>query len=318
MIKMPIPCRRCGSADAEVYIPYARLSLCPECFRDFYVKRIKRTVEEFRMFRTDDRVGVAVSGGKDSTALLHGLKEAFPNMEFVALHVDLGIEGYSEECREKVEKLTEVLDVELEVYDLKEELGFTIDDFKRTIYRRKICSACGTVKRHIFEVLAGRVGVKVLATGHNLDDIVGVMLNNFFSGNWSQLVRLRPVLEPVEPNQTLKVKPLITTPEDENLLYCLYSDLPFREENCPHAHKERISRNREILEFLSKRNPNFRHQMLRNFLKLIPILEEAIEKPKYRRCRICGYPSSSDVCAFCRRVELVRKAKGMNIKTEKA
>ena len=306
--EMPAICSRCHSANAEIHIAYAKLNLCPNCFREYYVNRIRKTVEDFKMFKPKDRVGVAVSGGKDSMALLHALRQAFPAVELIALHVDLGIKGYSEHCRQKVEELTEMLNVKLEVFDLKKELGFSIDDFKKTIYKRKICSACGTIKRHIFEVLAKRAETRVLATGHNLDDVVSVMFNNFFHGNWAQLVRLKPVLEPLTPNQTFKVKPLIKTPENENLLYCLYSNVPFREENCPHAHTERLERNREMLEYLSKDNPNFKYQMLKNFLKLIPILEKHVEKPKLINCKVCGYPSSSEICAFCKRVETVKKA----------
>ncbi|HIE14521.1 TPA: TIGR00269 family protein [Candidatus Bathyarchaeota archaeon] len=304
---MRVLCKRCYSAPAEVIIPYARIRLCSNCFKDFYVKRIKRTVESFKMFKPDDRVGIAVSGGKDSMALLFGLRNAFPAADIVALHIDLGITDYSKHCRKKVEQLTKTLQVNLEVYDLKKELDFSIEDFRTTPYRRKICSACGTIKRHIFEVLAERAETKILATGHTLDDIVSVMLSNFFSANWSQLVRLKPVLEPLMPNQTFKVKPLIKTPENENLLYCLYSNIPFREENCPYAHTERLRRNREMLEYLSKDNPNFKFQALNTFLKLIPILEKHVEQPKLMRCERCGYPSSSPTCAFCRRVEIVKK-----------
>jgi hypothetical protein len=32
-----------------------------------------------------------------------------------------------------------------------------------------------------------------------------------------------------------KVKPLIKCPENENLLYCLYGEIPFREIDCPFA-----------------------------------------------------------------------------------
>ncbi|RLI21114.1 TIGR00269 family protein [Candidatus Bathyarchaeota archaeon] len=308
---MPVKCSKCHSAFAEIRLDYAKLSLCPNCFKEYYVNRVRRTVEKFKMFNPKARVGVAVSGGKDSMALLHSLKNAFPAAELIALHIDLGIKGYSKHCREKVEKLAETLNVELEIFDLEDELDFSIDDFKRTIYRRKICSACGTIKRHLFEVLAERAETKILATGHNLDDVVATMLNNFFNGNWSQLVRLKPVLEPLMPNQTFKIKPLIKTPEAENLLYCLYSEIPFRGANCPHAHTERLKKNKEMLEYLSRDNPGFRHQMLKNFLKLIPVLENAIQKPKLTTCKVCGYPSSNEICAFCKRVEMVKKAKGL-------
>ena len=174
---MPAKCSKCHSASAEIHLDYARLNLCPDCFKEYYVNRIRRTVEEYKMFDSKAKVGVAVSGGKDSMALLHSLKNAFPAAQFVALHVDLGIKGYSQHCREKVEELAKMLDVELEIFSLKDELGFSIDDFKKTIYRRKMCSACGTIKRHLFEVLAKRAETKILATGHNLDDVVATMLN---------------------------------------------------------------------------------------------------------------------------------------------
>lgn len=306
---MPAKCQRCRSGSAEVYIPYVKRSLCPVCFREFYVNRVKRTVEGYRMFKPEDRVGVAVSGGKDSAALIHALNEAFPDASLVALHIDLGIQNYSSHCKIKVEELVKILDVELYVFDLKKELGFSIDDFRMTFYKRKICSACGTVKRHILEVLAERAGTKVLATGHNLDDIVATMLNNFFNGNWAQLVRLKPVLKPIVANQTFKVKPLIKSPENENLLYCLYSEIPFREVNCQNAHIEKLAKDREMLEYLSKNNPGFRYQMLKNFFRLIPILEKNFEKLKLTKCKICGFLSSAEICAFCKRVAMIKNAK---------
>jgi len=302
-------CRKCRSEKAEVHLPYAKLSLCPECFKEFYVNRIRKTVKKFRMFEANNRVGVAISGGKDSSALLHALHEGFPDVELVALHVDLGITHYSPHCRRKAEELAKALNVNLYIFDLEKELGFNISDFQLTHYKRRICSACGAIKRHVFEVLAERADAKILATGHNLDDVVATMLNNFFSGNWSQLVRLKPVLKPLVPRQTVKVKPLIKTPEQENLLYCFYANVPFREIDCPHVHKKGIQRNQETLRHLSKSNPNFLHQTLNNFLELISILEKSMEKPKLKKCKICGFPALAEICAFCKRVKIVLKAK---------
>jgi tRNA(Ile)-lysidine synthase TilS/MesJ len=119
---MPITCGRCHSANAEVQIPYARLSLCPACFVEFYVARVKKTVEEFKMFPENASVGVAVSGGKDSAALLHALRKAYPGVRFAALHINLGIPEYSEHCQFKVEKLVDMLDVELYVFNLSERV----------------------------------------------------------------------------------------------------------------------------------------------------------------------------------------------------
>ncbi len=307
---MPVLCSKCHSANAEVHIPYAKLSLCPKCFLDFYVRRVKRAVEDFGMFKEDDVVGVAVSGGKDSAALLHALRQAYPNLKVVALHVNLGIPKYSAHCQAKVEELTKMLDVELHVFNIVKELGIRISDFRKTVFRKKVCSACGTVKRHVFEDLARKAGVNVLATGHNLDDVAGVMFNNFFYGRWDQLVRLKPVLPPLAEGFASKVKPLIRISENENLLYCLYGDVPFREIDCPYSSGTGVRKRAEILEILSRDNPYFRHQVLNRFLELIPLLENVVSKPALVKCQVCGFPSSSDVCAFCKRVALVKKALG--------
>jgi len=304
---MPVKCRRCRSASAEISLPYARLALCPECFLDYYVRRIKRTVEKYRMFRDDEPVGVAISGGKDSAALLHGLHKAFPNQEFVGLYVNLGILEYSDHCEEKAKEVADLVDVELYVLQLEKEEGIGLKDFRKTVFRKKICSVCGTIKRHAFEELARRAGVKVLATGHNMDDILGFMFNNFFSGQWSQLVRLKPVLPPLTPEMTRKIKPLIKTPEQESLLYCLYAEIPFREMDCPYSRGTKTKERLKMMETLSQYNPNFRHQALRSFLKLSQILERNIEQLEIVPCVNCGFPSLNGTCAYCKRIAYIKK-----------
>ncbi|MBS7620671.1 hypothetical protein KEJ32_00865 [Candidatus Bathyarchaeota archaeon] len=307
---MPIICSKCRSANAEVQIPYAKLNLCPCCFTDFYKARVRRTVEEFKMFREDDAVGVAVSGGKDSAALLHVLRLAYPSLELKALHINLGVPEYSTHCQQKVEKLANMLNVELHVFSLPEELGMGIGDFEKTPFKRKLCSACGTIKRRIFEKLAIKAHVRVLATGHNLEDVAGVMFNNFLYGRWEQFVRLKPVLPPLAKGMASKVKPLIKCPENENMLYCLYNDIPFREIDCPYADEIGVRKRAKILELLSRDNPYFRHQLLNRFLEIMPIVEGVTQKPELGQCKVCGFPSSSEVCAFCRRIAMVKQAIG--------
>lgn len=304
---MPLTCGKCRSASVEVQIPYARLSLCPKCFVDFYLARIKKTVEEFKMFPASARVSVAVSGGKDSAALLHALRKAYPDLKIVALHINLGISEYSDHCQAKVEKLVDMLNVELNIFNLYEELGIKIGDFKKTSFRSKLCSVCGTIKRRIFEEMAVKAKVQVLATGHNLEDVAGVMFNNFLYGRWEQLIRLKPVLPPLAEGMASKVKPLIRSPENENMLYCLYEDIPFREIDCPFSKRTGVRKRTEILETVAKHNPYFKHQLLNRFLELIPLLENVNPKPPLGRCKVCGFPSSSETCAFCKRISLVKR-----------
>jgi len=305
---MPAVCSKCHSAKAEVQIPYAKMNLCPSCFMEFYKARVRKTVEEFKMFKENDVVGVAVSGGKDSAALLHVLRQAYPKLELKALHINLGIPEYSAHCQKKVEKLADMLHVELCIFDLRKELAIGIDDFKKTTFKKRLCSVCGTIKRRIFEELAVKTKVRVLATGHNLEDVAGVMFNNFLYGRWEQFVRLKPVLPPLAEGMASKVKPLIKCPENENLLYCLYGEIPFREIDCPFATGTGMRKRTKILELLSRDNPYFRHQLLNRFLEIMPLVENVAKKTVLGKCKVCGFPSSSEVCAFCRRLSMVKEA----------
>ncbi|MDW8044841.1 MAG: ATP-binding protein [Nitrososphaerota archaeon] len=303
-------CVKCKDRYAEVSVADGRLRLCPECFTDYFERRVREAVEKYHMFNLDERVAVAVSGGKDSGALLRSLRRAFPNLDIVALHINLGIEGYSDHCESKVRALVREEDVDLHVFRLIDE-GFTIDDFRKTIYKNEVCSPCGIVKRHLLDKMALEVGAKVLATGHNLDDVLSTLLHTFFSGDFVQLVRLKPVLIPKHPYQTKKVKPLIKLSEFEDYQYALYTEIPIRTINCPHSIGTKSREGKKILDLLSEGNPNFRYQALSLFLKkLIPMIEDRVERPELRSCIKCGFPSSAEVCAYCKRVEMVKKVGG--------
>ncbi|RLI26264.1 MAG: TIGR00269 family protein [Candidatus Hecatellales archaeon] len=299
-------CRLCGS-EAEHYLPYARLWICSRCFVErFFPNRIRRTVEAYKMLEGSEKVAVAVSGGKDSAALLHSLKEAFPTLRLIAIHLNLGIQGYSEEAQRSVEELCRSLNVELEVYDLKAEEGFTIGDFKATRYGRKLCAVCGVVKRRRLAKIAGRLGVDALATGHNLDDTVESLLAAFTGGDFQQLVRLKPVL-PAQPPFPKKIKPFHRTPEREALLYAEILGLPFNRRRCPHVSGSRSLRGKSLLDLWEAEEPGFKYRLLAAFERLIPLLEPSVAQPEYTYCRVCGLPSSQPLCADCKRIEALKR-----------
>ncbi|MHC1586348.1 MAG: TIGR00269 family protein [Candidatus Hecatellaceae archaeon] len=300
-------CRLCGG-QAEHYFAYARLWLCGRCFTErFFPNRVRRTVETYKMFNPTGRIAVAISGGKDSAALLHSLRQAFPALRLVAVHLDLGIKDYSDNARRSCEELCSLLDVELKVYSLKEAEGFTVEDFKATRYGRKMCSVCGVIKRRRLSRIAAELEVEALATGHNLDDTVEALMATFTAGDFQQLVRLKPVL-PAYRNFPAKVKPLFRTPEAEAKLYVEILGLPFNRRVCPHVSGSRSLKGKRLLDFWEKERPGFKYQLLAAFEKLIPLIEPEIPQPELKVCEICGYPSSASICSDCRRIEAVKRA----------
>jgi hypothetical protein len=57
-------CSKCGGK-AAINMRQHRLALCHEDYLEWLPAQVQRFIEKYKMFRQDDRVLVAVSGGKD-------------------------------------------------------------------------------------------------------------------------------------------------------------------------------------------------------------------------------------------------------------
>lgn len=300
-------CTRCKKEGAVIRIAYSKEYLCRDCFIVFFNHKVKREVEKHKMFREGDVVAVALSGGKDSASLLHSLKSMGLNVELKAIHINLGISGYSDESEKVSRELAKSLDIEFTVYDLRREEGVSVDFFKYTPYKRKICSPCGVIKRRSFEILAKRIGANVVATGHNLDDVVSIFLSNFFSGEFSYISSLVPVQQPLMEGLPRKVRPLIRIPEMEVSLYAFYNNLPVVHKNCPHSSGNTQNRYKKMIALMEEEEPSFKFKVYSVFRKKFqPLIKD--ERP-LTKCARCGLPSSGNICGYCKKIEMLKSVK---------
>ncbi len=279
-------CQRCGS---EPFERFRGGMYCRECFAVKYEGAVESAVRRYRMIGENERVLAAVSGGKDSVAMLsvlEKLKKRF-RFEFSSLFIDLGIGDYTRNSKRIVEDICKKLDIELHVVRLC-DYGFTIDDVSG-----KTCSVCGNVKRYIMNRFARENGFDSVATGHCAEDILSNFLKNLYSGNiqWSE--KQRPRLDGYDRMVT-KIRPLYEMGERENILYVLSRGLPFVEDECPHAPSTIW---KEMVYDIERRIPGFKISVLRNLAR-----ERREDSAEYRYCRICGEITSSDICQFCRNV----------------
>ncbi|MBS7624915.1 MAG: ATP-binding protein [Candidatus Bathyarchaeia archaeon] len=309
-------CKKCGANDAEVYLAYSNLKLCPECFMLLAERKVRNTIETYKMLSKNDNIGIAVSGGKDSATLAYILSRSFEKIPMTLIYIDLGIPDYSQHCLEKVKELSKIIDRDLIVYSLEKELGFRIPDFKSTIYGRKMCSACGTVKRYLFNKITYDLGLTKIATGHNLDDTVEAIFNSYMEGNVGALVRLKPVLPKTHPKMMPKIKPLICLTDMECLLYATYRNLPIRMLECQFAKRSRTIRRKEVLNLLADKIPSFKHTFISShYRRILPLLEKALggqsvgDEMGIFDCPVCGMPTSlrSMPCHFCKIVSLLKR-----------
>lgn len=310
-----VRCMKCREREGELELRYARLVLCSECFTKYYIDRIRKTVEEYKMFEPGERVGISYLADKKSVGLISGLVEAYPDTEFHILYVDLGTSYYTIEGRLPIDQIIEKYNIELHIYSLPSERGYTIEDFRGTKYWRKICSTCGIIKRYYTSYLAKQLGLDVVATPHTLDDVVEILFTLFIDGRFEDIINMKPVKYPEFQNQVRLVKPLIKTYEWEVEKYVDIKGLPYPMTECPLKKGARSTSRKRLLQEFEDREPAFMRKLYRIFMKkLMELIEKEYKPPEIIECRICSGPSLTGICGKCVREVYLKDRKKLDIK----
>jgi len=99
-------CDRCEN-QATYTRKYSGEKLCSNCFSNSILRKTAKTISKYNMIQNNELVAVAVSGGKDSLALLNIINQmaATHNFRIKAITIDEGIPGYRNEALEIVQKL---------------------------------------------------------------------------------------------------------------------------------------------------------------------------------------------------------------------
>jgi uncharacterized protein (TIGR00269 family) len=250
-----------------------------------------------------ERVLVAVSGGKDSLAVWDLLLEL--GYEADGVYVGLGIGSYSDESGEFARAFAADRSLRLREIDLRHDHGYDVPTAARAT-RRVPCSACGLSKRHLFDAAARGGGYDAVATGHNLDDEAAVLFGSTLRWDVDFLARQLPVL-PAGRGFPRKVKPLVRLTERETAAWCVVRGIDYQVEECPMAAGNRHLGYKSVLNDIEQRSPGSKAAFYLNFLhKMAPLLadQRSAVVDTLTPCARCGAPTTGDVCAFCRLVEV--------------
>jgi uncharacterized protein (TIGR00269 family) len=259
------------------------------------------------MFSFDDRIAVAVSGGKDSTSLLHILaktERAHPKSSLVAVTVDEGIKGYRDEALEIAAANCKKLGIDHHVVSFKELYGFTLDEIVAKAQRKgekelTSCAYCGVLRRRALNVAARDVDADKIATAHTLDDEVQTILLNIFRGDVLRLAKEKPVTDEVHPRFVQKVKPFCEIPEKESALYAYVKKIKFQDAPCPYAPEALRNDVRVMLNRMEEKHAGTKFTVFKSIERIRPALDEIAKKADFKECIECGEPASSDLCKAC-------------------
>jgi len=305
-------CRVCGQK-AVVNMRQHKLALCKDHFLEWIPEQTERFIEKYKMFTREEKVLVAVSGGKDSLSLWDILQRL--GVQADGLYICLGIDdqrapigeglSYSSESQRLTEKFAAERSLKLHIVDVQKEYGATIPQFALKSHRGrgKPCSVCGLVKRHVMNRIARDFGYDVLATGHNLDDEAAVLFGNTLTWAGEYLLRQGPVL-PGTPGLARKVKPLCRIYEREMLAYALLRGIEYIYDECPFSFGSTSIYYKQLLNRLESDRPGAKQSFYLSFLEarksgLFAEREEI--QAELHLCPNCGQPTSAPgLCSFCR------------------
>jgi uncharacterized protein (TIGR00269 family) len=252
-----------------------------------------------RIVSPGDHIAVALSGGKDSSALLlvlHRLKATLPGITLTAVTVDEGIAGYREETIDAASELAAGLGVPHHTISFAGLFDEDLDSILRRSQGRP-CTVCGVLRRRAMEIAAMDVGATKIATGHNLDDEAQSVLMNVLRGDKDRFVQDSALGD--SAGFIPRIKPLSTVTEKEVVTYLLvrgfFRDLP----ECPYASGALRHEIKGILTDLEFKWPGTHRALIRSRDSIRTIAAQDDSTGRCGPCRMCGEPSRGEVCRVC-------------------
>jgi uncharacterized protein (TIGR00269 family) len=303
---MSLTCSKCKKP-AITFIRYNGTHLCTNHFIDYFERRIKKDIKKQGKTDSGAKLGVAISGGKDSTVALHIINDIFSkrsNISIVAITIDEGIEGYRPESIICAVNNCKRLGIEHYIVSFKDIVGKTLDEiasFKKDLGE---CSYCGVFRRLCLNKKSNELGVTELITGHNLDDMSQSVLMNFVNGDMQKLTRLGPHKK-IQPGLVPRMLPLRVIPEKEVTLYAILKNIEYYDGECPYSTSALRGTFRDIIDNLEYGHPGTRHSILNSYNSIKDLLLEKYPPVRLNKCVICGEPTSQKVCKACTFKEMI-------------
>jgi uncharacterized protein (TIGR00269 family) len=246
-------------------------------------------------------VAVALSGGKDSSAVLfflHRLLGERRDVRLMAITVDEGIGGYRDTGQARA--IADSMSVPWVTATFAEAYGITLDEIVARKGTGLSCSYCGVLRRALMNRIAREEGVTKFAYGFNLDDEAQSVLMNALRGDADRLTRPMREAEGMVP----RIKPFMYIPEREVALYAFLHVEEFDLAGCPYAGDALRGDVRGILDDYTYRHPATKYSLVN--------LGEALREPAknhtegLRVCERCGEPCGK-ICRTCQILDEVRK-----------
>ena len=295
-------CHKCSN---KAVIDLQHGTLCKSHFISYFEQKVFKTIGKHQLLGRNEKICVAVSGGKDSLTALYLIKKYVKKnnigSEVIALAVDEGIADYREKTIEDLKEFCNEHEVALTIVSNKDEFNFTLDDAYPIINKgtkKKPCHVCGVWRRYLLNKYAHKLKADKVVTGHNLDDEAQVIMMNILKANTKLAVRLGPKTGVKEHDYFVqRVKPLYFCTEKEVRLYTLLKGFKIQYTECPYSKEGFRFDIQKMLNDMELKYRGTKQSVVKSFLSLLPQMNQ--ENIEIGKCNECGEAANRDVCNAC-------------------
>lgn len=285
-------------------------------FVHYFEEKVFRTIRQFDLLEKQEKIGIALSGGKDSLTLLfilQKLRAQNPNIELEAITIDEGIHGYRDKTIVTAKKFCTTHTIPLHIFSYETEFGMPLDDILKTL-EIKPCTICGVFRRYLLNKKSKEFGFTKLATGHNLDDECQSIMMNQFKNNLQASARLGPKVG-IKAHQGFiqRIKPLYLCSEKEVATYAFVQGILDEFTECPNVRKSYRAQVRDMLNDFELQFPGTKSAIVNSLLEMLPSLKDKFKGESAGTCTHCGEPASKSKCKACTFVNKLEKARAISI-----
>ncbi|MFX1285523.1 MAG: hypothetical protein ACFFB5_17930 [Promethearchaeota archaeon] len=297
----------CG-LPSEFKFPLSSQHFCPRCFSLKFEKKVLNRIPKHIRGHS---IAVALSGGKDSTTLLH-IFHKYRHKLRIGMLFAIILEEEIPEIQSSRKKIINLLkddypNIGFIQKSYSQLFGFSLPYLVQQSDKQGLrftpCSICGVLRRHGILRMSLDIGVDIIVMGNSLEDEAETVFINLMRGNPLRNFRDQIEYSPADRKSLpFRIKPLAKVTEKSILNYSNINRLPFLSTQCAFAARSLRSVITPFLSAMQKKDPNILYNIVSSIKKVTTI------NTQYKivsKCNNCASYSPTPVCSACRIVHQI-------------
>lgn len=213
-------------------------------FRKEIWRPFTKAVTDFNLLENNDKVGICISGGKDSFLLAKCMEEIKKHgkikfdIEYILMDP-----GYNKKNMNLILKNAKALNINLHI--------FKNDIFENIKNTDNACYLCARKRRGALYAKAKELGCNKIALGHHFDDVIEtILMSQIYNGEFKTML---PILGSTNFKGMELIRPLYYVREKEIIAWVKYNNLKFIDCACKVTKKKTSKRlvMKEVINYLN-------------------------------------------------------------------